>query len=272
MEHIITGERIQQYCDLYLGIKDDFNFNPIIKNDNKKHFDLNLITTTFNNPYKIFCYGHQLYLLQQKLKYFINPFVLISHNSDENIDSKFESILNSNLLIKWFAQNILIFHPKLFLLPIGIANSMWKHGNLQLFKKKVLNKKKDFYFFFSINTNFKERIHCKEEIEKKGLIFGKLVNFDNYIKELSEHKFAICPPGNGIDSHRIWECYYLNTIPILLKNNFTLQLAKILPCVLLDKWSDLNLNIINDYDYYNNILNLNNHFLDINYYLKQINN
>ena len=29
--NIITGEKIQQLCDVYFGLKEDFDFNPVIK-------------------------------------------------------------------------------------------------------------------------------------------------------------------------------------------------------------------------------------------------
>ena len=53
--------------------------------------------------------------------------------------------------------------------------------------------------------------------------------------------FVICPEGNGIDTHRMWEALYLRTIPIIKKNmisNFIKE-AKI-PVLILNKWSDLS--------------------------------
>ena len=34
--------------------------------------------------------------------------------------------------------------------------------------------------------------------------------------KLSYYKFAICPEGNGVDCHRIWECIYLGVVPIII--------------------------------------------------------
>ena len=30
------------------------------------------------------------------------------------------------------------------------------------------------------------------------------------------HRFVLCPPGNGIDTHRLWEALYSRTIPVAL--------------------------------------------------------
>ena len=48
--NIITGEKIQQLCDIYLGIQGDFNFNPVISNQTSKHiFKLNWDTALILN-------------------------------------------------------------------------------------------------------------------------------------------------------------------------------------------------------------------------------
>jgi hypothetical protein len=62
-----------------------------------------------------------------------------------------------------------------------------------------------------------------------------------YLHSLAQHKFAICPDGNGIDSHRIWECYYLGVIPILLDSVFARKLEKIVPCIILNSWHEFDI-------------------------------
>jgi hypothetical protein len=81
------------------------------------------------------------------------------------------------------------------------------------------------------------------------LVFdGESVDFSSYLSKLGKYKFAICPPGNGIDSHRIWECLYLNVIPILIRSDFTERINKRFACVLLDSWNDFDADkILADY-------------------------
>ena len=53
--------------------------------------------------------------------------------------------------------------------------------------------------------------------------------------------FSVCPRGNGQDTHRLWESIYLKTIPILLRNNFSLNFYNLnLPVLLIDNWSEIN--------------------------------
>jgi hypothetical protein len=35
------------------------------------------------------------------------------------------------------------------------------------------------------------------------------------MRTLSEYKFVLSPPGNGLDTHRTWEAMYLGVVPIV---------------------------------------------------------
>lgn len=239
---MITGERIQELCDIYLGLPEDFRWNPRIRPQATKHKDLASITGLWPNPPTLFCYSHRLPLLIEKLPFFKNPFVLVSHNSDEQITDKYRIIADHPSLIAWYAQNVLFEHPKLHWIPIGIANSMWEHGALSVFERPLpAIKSKDIYFYFNTGTNRAGREPCRQEVEQKGLSFGSTLPFQAYIGDLAAHKYAICPPGNGVDCHRFWECFYLGVIPILKRSYFTEQVAKQFQCILLDNWSDLSI-------------------------------
>ena len=244
MAHIITGEKLQELCDIFMGLPEDFLFNPRISKQLHKCVTITNMSKDWSNPQIIFCYGHRLNDFLNVMKYMKNPFILVSHNSDENITIRYSNILEHPKLVYWYAQNVLMEHEKLTTLPIGIANSMWPHGNLTIIEniiKSQNTKQNDFYFYFNINTNRTVRSICKEKLEKKGLLFDQHpLSFENYLQKLSQYKYAICPPGNGIDCHRLWECLYLGVIPILLRSIFSEKISKSFQVVLLDDWDDFN--------------------------------
>ena len=241
---LLSGEKFQKLCDIYIGEQYDFDYNPIIKDDISKHVIVKNIKEKFYNPKYIFVYTHRLESFSKILKYFTNPFILISHNSDENITDKYKIILNEPLLIHWYSQNILVNNNlKLSLLPIGIANSMWEHGNMSIIENNLFKNNKSLliYFNFTVETNTSKRLECKTILEEKGIFMTPSLKFNEYIQLLSASKYSICPEGGGIDSHRIWESLYCGTIPIMLRNNFSEILAEEYPCVLLDTWDELSL-------------------------------
>jgi len=245
VSNIVSGERIQKLCDMFLGRSGDFAWNPVIASQPNKHKDLDSITEEWDNPKIIFCYGHHIELFQTKIHLMKNPYVLVTHNSDENISEKYLPILNHDKVITMYSQNPCIDHPKLNLVPIGIANSMWPHGNLDTLSQvmtylSVIPKTKDVYFNFNIGTNPNKRQECYEILKTK-LQFDSMKSHHDYLHSLAQCKFAICPDGNGIDSHRIWECYYLGVVPILLDSVFARKLEKVIPCIILNSWHEFDI-------------------------------
>jgi hypothetical protein len=263
----MTGEYFQQKANIYIGFSEDFQYNPVISLQTERHFDLGLdhhgieiggrnqteilVDWKWANPRILFCYGHRLPLfIERVLPYLQNPFILISHNSDENICGDWPyAILTHALLETWYAQNACLCHPKLRVLPIGLANSQWAHGNLALMRSmlrgNIIMKKPDsIYFQFKVETNFEKRRECMARL------WGRLdwlceTTFEDHLSRLSSHEFCICPEGNGVDTHRFWECMYLRVVPIVLQSPFIANLYRMntidffLPMIVLEKWEDL---------------------------------
>jgi hypothetical protein len=257
MTNIVTGEKIQQIADLYLGYSKDLYFNPVISNQQYKHLHFYSLQEPYNNPRILFCYSHEISSFANKTQYFKNPFILITHNSDYNIekeDPSIQNILQCGNLELWYAQNVCFYHDKLRFVPIGIANSMWPHGNLSLFHSDEFmncckNKNKNVYFNFNIHTNYNKRIQCYDSL--KGRIpWLKDLSPNENLQRLREYKFAICPEGNGVDSHRIWESIYLKVVPIVVDSEFTQTLVKNnIPLVVLNSWDDFDEALL-DYSIY----------------------
>jgi hypothetical protein len=79
--------------------------------------------------------------------------------------------------------------------------------------------------------------------ESKGIVFLESVTFKEHITRLSKYKYCICPEGNGVDTHRLWECLYVKTIPIMLKTDFSMLMVEYykLPVILVDYWESLDI-------------------------------
>lgn len=183
-------------------------------------------------------------------------FNLITHNSDHNINHNHSKYLEYIFLNKWFAQNVNHEHSKLIPIPIGIANEEWPHGDtktLQLVIDKSCKKKRLMYSNFNLSTNTKQREYCLQYIKPEYV--ENNVTFETYLQHTAESYFSICPLGNGIDSHRIWESLYLRTVPIVEEtyNISYLQRSLNLPIVIIKKWNELpNLDL--NIKLYNNLI------------------
>jgi hypothetical protein len=99
-------------------------------------------------------------------------------------------------------------------------------------------KTKSVYFFFNLNTH-PSRYYCYHQLKDK-LVWNTKKNKEDYFIELASHKYAICPRGNGLDTHRIWECLYLNVIPIIIETD-DLKISN-LPIIILKNWDEFDIN------------------------------
>ena len=82
----------------------------------------------------LYCCSSKLRNLEsliQTLKSVEHKFTLVLHNSDSSFDEKYTRLFDEvPLLRRIFTQNMNVIHPSVSPLPIGIANSTWKFGDL----------------------------------------------------------------------------------------------------------------------------------------------
>lgn len=214
---------------------------------------------------------------------FDHDFVLVSHNSDGKV-TKTPGISDADFnkkpknLKKWFAQNVCVDDEIMVSLPIGLENSEWfpnvnKIG--QMMEKNVSEKyiKNILYINHNINTNVKERELPYKLFNNKDYVTcvsgHNGVNYKNYIDDVYNHKFVLCPEGNGTDTHRTWECLYVNTIPIE-KRNFNNSFYEDLPICFINEWNEITEEFLHkEYERITKI-KYNPTKLDFNYWEKRI--
>jgi|694.fasta_scaffold143158_3 hypothetical protein len=278
--NFITGEKFQELADISIALNTENNFaSDLVKiqlnNSNIKCyvFDPNNVFTTIPDTIKyansIFVYTHILPFFFEKIFPLIeNSFTLITHNSDCGVDKQMLPYLESSKIKKWYCQNKYFDHPKLFSLPIAIANKQWPHGNLQDLEEVIklnLPKTTLIYKNFNISTNFSHRYQVNQETNENGFEMALATSFKDYIKQIKQSYFCIAPLGNGADCHRIWECLYLNCVPIVPKKEFCFDEFKHLPILFVDSYKDITKEFLYQqidnffpFDKYNfEILNLN---------------
>lgn len=276
---IISGEKLQEIAEVTIASKKKIKFNKNFNKFVKNYIIINDIYDIKDNienikKFKIiFIYGDEIEFFFQNILSYLDRIVLITHNGDNGINESYLDYAKNPKIIKWFGVNNELISDKVISLPIGIANSMWKHGNLELLEK-VINKNnikdKLLFFNFSLSTNPNKRSKIKNLLEKR-FTFLKKVSQEEYLDTLSKHKFCISPPGNGIDCHRTWECLYLGVIPIVESHTHNLYFQD-LPILIINDW-----NIVND-DYLNKKYNefrmkkFNLDKLDLKYWKKIIQN
>ena len=109
-------------------------------------------------------------------------------------------------------------------MPIGLENNQFhNNGDTQDFLKlRKLNIKKNPRILFGFNITNQKRIEIKKKLKKID-IADETIGWNSYFyrRILLRYMYVVCPEGNGIDTHRLWEALYLRTIPIMQKNKIS---------------------------------------------------
>lgn len=143
-------------------------------------------------------------------------FTLITHYGDKN-SGKHIKILENPLLIKWYGCNMSTISSKTSGFPIGLESVHWRRTKFDIIRENSTNEKINLlYLNFTIRAR---RGDTMKKLKENGFVKNQQKNWNTYIQELSTYKFAISPPGGGVDCHRTWECLYLGVIPIVEKSN-----------------------------------------------------
>lgn len=201
----------------------------------------NLNTENIKERDTVFVSGN---LIDIFFKYFhpkINErYILLTHNSDRNINEKEASYLDEKIL-HWYAQNLGVINKNISLLPIGLENlRRLKYGRKKWFSNDLKNvKTNNILFSFDLTTNYLKRQKAYDELST-NLAYQLFASPNEYFNQLSKSKFVIAPEGNGYDTHRIWESLIFKTFPIMLNSKFTENLKTIgVPGIYLQNWSEL---------------------------------
>ena len=237
-----------------------------------KYLSMYAIIKASNNIKNLYCINFNDGI--QSFKIPNEKFVLFTYSDgtvpDDNIE-KTNEILSSPNLIHWYAQNLIKHdNQKLSSIPIGIdyhtidqhksGYEWWgpKETPLQqekllielLTKANPLDKREiklycNFYNTVRGKYGEKDRKEALEQIPNNLFYIEKnsVPRKDSWTK-MSSLAFVASPLGNGLDCHRTWEALALGCMPVVKKSNLD-PLYKDLPVLIVNNWSDINIELLN---------------------------
>jgi hypothetical protein len=66
-----------------------------------------------------------------------------------------------------------------------------------------------------------------------------------FLQNLLTHRFVLCPPGNGVDTHRMWESLAAGAIPVVLRSH-AMEPFKELPILFVDRYEEVSLALLEE--------------------------
>lgn len=192
------------------------------------------------------------------------PFVLVTGDCDQTVpldivtEAQFKDMVENPKLLAWFSQNLVLDHPKLHPIPIGLdyhtlaSSSPHPWGpqqtpaNQEALLKAIQNRMPDRLvksygnFQFSMATRYAEdRRDALKGIDASAIDYeAKAVNRFTTWANQSKYHFVASPFGGGLDCHRTWEALALNTFPILHSSPLDAMFEG-MPVLLVKAWTEV---------------------------------
>ena len=181
-----------------------------------------------------------------------NKFVVFTSHEDTPID---EYIKIPDNVLGIHATNAVYNNDLIHPFPYGLQRQMGKKDKrLKIMKEEVgkdekLEPTKLLYINCGLGDerNVKERAYLPYFNDKKWATcrfdknskFFSYEKYRNFLDEIREHKFMICPQGHGIDCHRNWESLYMRRVPVMKDHLYFRRLMEGLPVLFVDKWEEV---------------------------------
>lgn len=167
----------------------------------------------------------------------------------DNITEMFEKV---------FCINRCTHSTHVYALPLGITNDCDDSPRHRIYgDKKIMmdvvsqkiDKKNILYLNFKISTYVQEREYLynrfkNESWVKVGEIEDTIYGRTKFLQDIKSSKFVLCPRGNGVDTHRLWETLYMGSIPIV-KYHETHHLIQDLPILFVENWEEVTEDFLN---------------------------
>ncbi|MBI5920068.1 MAG: exostosin family protein [Betaproteobacteria bacterium] len=249
---VISGERLQAIADLTISTAAITQFHGAENIRSKRKIEIpqnevgqllvpdQAFIDACESARTIFIYTHlMLYFKRYVAPRLSKPYVLIAHNSDHSVGLDDLDLLNQPKLTHCWAQNCEVAHTKLSPLPIGLANRQWGATKIAQLVEAARHIEKHKLVYANVAPTHPSRVHALEMARKlPAATIESGVTFEQFIAGLAQHKFCLCPRGNGIDTHRFWEALYLDCIPVIVKADWNSAFSEF-PVLLLNSWDEM---------------------------------
>lgn len=164
------------------------------------------------------------------------PITLVTGVSDMSPTNEQCRKIRVNPNIKrWIGCNIPCSDPKILKLPIGSGEPEREYGNHETLRRLHEGR---------IPWNLKVDDICvpyhgaTHESRTLSPTLPRLP-FEEYMQEISAHKFVVCMRGNGLDTHRFCEILLMGSVPVVPHSGLDDMYSQF-PCIIVDSFDTID--------------------------------
>lgn len=176
------------------------------------------------------------------------PFVIFTAFEDTPLDDYiWEKIPNNVLAIH--SANGVVFGGKVHPFPHGIERIMYNgynhHAILNDYINRDIQPTKQLLICHRDDTGARGSIRDSFRDKLFATVSPKL-DYEPYLKAIKDHKFVLCPSGNGIESARNWETLYMKRVPIFKDHPYLREMFKDFPALFVKDWDEVTEQLLTD--------------------------
>lgn len=202
----------------------------------------------------VFCKIDEVTRFFESLRLTRKKIILVTGEGDLPSDAFRQSFLPSNV-VQWFATNVTHPHPRVTALPLGLgspeSSTTLTASEIDAARNSGIARNGWLYVNFRPDTNPRERqapyVHFREISSScDWLTFDQPLDRgcnERFLEALVSHRFVLCPPGNGVDTHRMWEALLAGSIPVV-KRSTAMEPFRKLPILFVDDFRDVTLELL----------------------------
>jgi hypothetical protein len=170
-------------------------------------------------------------------------FIIFTNLEDTPLDEYIFDCIPDNVL-RVCAVNSMVWSEKVVPAPYGVQRRMSLGDNRSELLQSCMGEKHtaDKLLYVSHKEDsHPERVGTREMFmnEEWATVDTTRVEYPEFLGNLSNHKFMLCPRGNAIDCHRTWEVIYMRRVPVIKRHPYLEELLKDYPVVFVDDYNEV---------------------------------
>jgi hypothetical protein len=207
--------------------------------------------------------------LHRQLILIPKPFILVSGGGDcecpnqiFDTEDEFQNFINSPNIVHWFCQNVLIKHPKITPIPLGldyetimyythIRNDRGPKMTPLEQENQIMELRKNISpfweripicygnFQYLLNTKYgSDRVDAIRKIPKNLIYYDSKCIRESTFKNQTNFAFVVSPFGQDYECIRTWEALCLGCI-VILKTSPIDSIYADLPVLIINDWNEI---------------------------------
>jgi len=191
-------------------------------------------------------------------------FIIFTAFEDTPLDEFIEGKIPDNV-ISINATNAVYLNKKINPMPHGIERKM--HMGYNHHEILINNIKNNTPAQKLLYVNHREDTGTRKSLREMFSGWATIspkVDYSTFLTGIREHKFVLCPSGNGIGSARNWETLYLKRVPVLEWHPYKEKVFKGFPVLFVNNYSEITKELLeNNIHLYEEAQNINMDKLDL---------